>query len=170
MKLLLTLLICTLVSIGYAYGQKALQKPEKSVEPVEQGKVIRVVDGDTFHIDLNGKNEVVRVIGMNSPELKSPNPRIVCFAEAARMKAEDLIGDFTVQLEADPTQGDRDKYGRLLRHVFWNKANFAEYMIKKGFAYEYTYDKPYKYQKEFRAAQKYAEDSKWGLWDNTECR
>ncbi len=163
MKLILTLLICTLVSIGYALAQSSKPKTESA-------KVTSVADGDTITVLINGKYEKVRLIGVNSPELKDERPRVKCMAWGAKAFAADSLTGLNVTLEADPTQADRDRYGRLLRYVFWNDGNFNEYIIKKGFAYEYTYGKPYKYQKDFKAAQKYAEESKWGLWDPMECK
>lgn len=163
MKLLLTLILCTLACVAYAYGQKT--------EPAtDTAKVIRVTDGDTIHVLYNGKYETVRIIGLNAPELKSEDARTKCLANIAMQKADDLLTDMSVTLEADPSQADRDKYGRLLRYVFWNKDNFSLYMIKKGFAYEYTYNKAYKYQQEFKDAQKYAQESKWGIWDPETCK
>ena len=52
-----------------------------------------------------------------------------------------------------------------LRYAFGNSGNFSLYMIKQGYAYEYTYGKPYKYQKEFKEAQVYAQESngKFGI-------
>ena len=73
--------------------------------------------------------------------------------------------------EPDPTQGDRDKYGRLLRFVFLlNGINFNKLMISQGFAHEYTYkSNPYKYQGEFVAAEKEAREGKKGLWADDAC-
>ncbi len=57
------------------------------------------------------------------------------------------------------------KYDRLLRYVVLSDGtNFGEYMIKNGFANEYTYNKPYKYQVLFKDAEKYAKNNKLGLW------
>lgn len=165
MKVIFTLLICTLVSVGYAFAQK--DNPKDPVK--ETAKVTRTIDGDTIEVELNGQTEKVRLIGVDTPELKDERPRVRCFALAAKFYTEDHLEGFTVQLEADPSQADKDKYGRLLRYVWWRNDLYNRYVIKKGFAYEYTYDKPYKYQKDFKAAQKYAEDSKWGLWDENEC-
>jgi len=43
-------------------------------------------------------------------------------------------------------------------------------MIKEGYAYEYTYDIPYKYQTEFKEAQKEAQNIKAGLWADDACQ
>ena len=42
-------------------------------------------------------------------------------------------------------------------------------MIAEGYAYEYTYLKPYKYHKEFRELQVLARTSERGLWSPSTC-
>jgi micrococcal nuclease len=74
-------------------------------------------------------------------------------------------------LEADPSQGDRDKYGRLLRYVFLQDgSDYGGQMIAGGYAYEYTYDEPYRYQQQYRAAQAQATADAVGLWAQTACQ
>ena len=42
-------------------------------------------------------------------------------------------------------------------------------MIKAGFAHEYTYDAPYRYQQQFKEAERAAADSGAGLWASNTC-
>jgi hypothetical protein len=42
-------------------------------------------------------------------------------------------------------------------------------MIQSGFAYEYTYNKPYKYQDLFKQTQTKAQGDAIGLWATTTC-
>jgi len=42
-------------------------------------------------------------------------------------------------------------------------------MIEQGYAHEYTYATPYKYQAEFKAAQRAAEENQRGLWSPDTC-
>jgi micrococcal nuclease len=42
-------------------------------------------------------------------------------------------------------------------------------MVAEGYAYEYTYMTPYRYQKDFRNLQRLAQTSKRGLWADTTC-
>lgn len=42
-------------------------------------------------------------------------------------------------------------------------------MIVDGYAWEYTYNLPYKYQTEFKAAQKLARVASFGLWNDEAC-
>lgn len=132
--------------------------------------VVRVVDGDTIVVSLDGKNETVRLIGINTPETVDPRKSVECFGKEASEKAKTVLQKSSVRLEADPTQGDRDKYGRLLRFVFLpDGTNFNELMIEEGYAYEYTYATPYAYQEEFKIAQAAAMEQKKGLWNEATC-
>jgi hypothetical protein len=70
-----------------------------------------------------------------------------------RARKELLVGK-RVKLEQDPTQGSRDVYGRVLAYVWLEDGTFVnEVMIAGGFAQEYTYRNPYRYQADFREAE-----------------
>lgn len=132
--------------------------------------VIRVVDGDTIVVTINGAEEKVRLIGVNTPETVDPRKTVECFGREASDFSKSILSSARVRLEADPSQGDRDKYGRLLRYVFLaDGVNFNLRLIEGGYAYEYTYRLPYKYQKEFKQAQKEAELNQRGLWAEGAC-
>jgi micrococcal nuclease len=127
--------------------------------------VVKVVDGDTIHIDIDGKKETVRLIGINTPETVDPRRPVECFGKEASNKAKELLEGKKVRVETEASQGERDKYGRLLGYVFREDGLFVNnYLVTEGYAYEYTYNLPYKYQSEFKAAQKTAETSGRGLW------
>jgi micrococcal nuclease len=75
-----------------------------------------------------------------------------------------------VYLEFDDTQGTRDTYGRLLAYVYLEDGQMLNRkMIADGYAYEYTYRFPYKYQKEFRELVGFAQRNARGLWSPTTC-
>jgi len=127
--------------------------------------VVKVVDGDTIDVSINGVTERLRLIGINTPETVDPRKPVECFGVEASNKAKSILTNKKVSLESDSSQGEGDKYGRLLRYVFLEDGtNFNLMMIKDGYAYEYTYDIPYKYQTEFKKAQKEAMEAKAGLW------
>ena len=57
-------------------------------------------------------------------------------------------------LETDPSQDTIDKYGRTLAYVWTTSGRlFNLDMIADGYAFEYTYDLPYRYQADFKAAE-----------------
>jgi len=132
--------------------------------------VSRVIDGDTIEVTIDGKIEQLRLIGMDTPETLDPRKPVQCFGKEASAKAKELLLNKKVELISDSSGSTRDKYSRLLFYVvredglFYNK-----WMIENGFAHEYTYDSAYKYQSEFRAAQKEAEKNKVGFWSPDSC-
>lgn len=134
-------------------------------------KVIRVIDGDTIVVEINSKKEKIRLIGINTPESVDSRRPVECFGVEASQKAKEILTGKNVGLETDSAVDERDKYGRLLRYLFLEDGtNFNKMMINEGYAYEYTYDLPYKYQSEFRQAEKEARENKKGLWADGVCK
>lgn len=139
---------------------------------LEQAALIRVVDGDTIKASINGSIENIRIIGINTPEVVDPRKPVECFGKEASQKAKDIFKDQSkIYLESDDSQGDRDKYNRLLRYVWIDNGelDYGKQMIYEGYAYEYTYDLPYKYQAEYKNTQTQAQVSKKGLWSDDAC-
>lgn len=138
--------------------------------PKDPHAVLKVVDGDTIQVDIDGENQVIRLIGVDTPESVDPRKPVQCFANEASKKAKEILLDKKVFLESDSSQDDKDKYGRLLRYVFLEDGtNFNKMMISLGFAHEYTYKVPYKYMDEFKESEKTARESKQGLWADDAC-
>ena len=128
-------------------------------------RILRVIDGDTIEVWINNKEEAIRLIGIDAPETVDPRKPVQCFGKEAGNKTKEMLGNQIVKLVSDSTQGNRDKYGRLLRYVFLNGVNFNKLMISQGFAHEYTHlNNPYQYQSEFKNAEKEARRKKIGLW------
>lgn len=145
-------------------------KPTSSNQSSPLYAITSVVDGDTVKIDMDGTAETLRLIGMDTPETVDPRKPVQCFGSEASNKAKELLSGKKIRIEKDASQGERDKYGRLLAYVhredglFYNK-----YMIEQGYAHEYTYNLPYKYQVEFKSAQKFAQENQRGLWSPVTC-
>ena len=134
-----------------------------SSKNLESATVIKVVDGDTITVSLNGRNETIRIIGINTPEIVDPRKTVECFGIESSNKAKEYFKskDYQVWLEKDDGQGERDKYQRLLRYVFTDNGtvDYGLSMIAEGYAYEYTYSTLYKYQLGYKSAQKEAEEN-----------
>jgi micrococcal nuclease len=145
-------------------------QPEKPKAGVELYRVVKVIDGDTIDLDINGQTERIRLIGMDTPETVDPRKTVECFGKEASNKAKEMLTAKSVKIAADPTQDNRDKYKRLLRYVYLEDGtNFNKLMISEGYAHEYTYYVPYQLQVEFKAAQKDAEENERGLWSPSSC-
>ena len=152
--------------LGSALVIGASTKSEKETDV----RVVRVVDGDTIVVRIKGVQEKVRLIGADTPETVDPRGSVQCFGEEARAFTKSLLENQIVHLEADTSQDDRDRYGRLLRYVFLNDGTLVnEKIITDGFGHEYTYRRPYKYQTDFKNAELSARESKKGLWASGAC-
>lgn len=133
-------------------------------------KVTRVIDGDTVEVESDsGEKKTVRLIGIDAPETNHPSKGKECFGNEAKQELTDLILNKDVNLEYDDSQDKEDKYGRTLAYIFLDGTNINQYMIEEGYAYEYTYNKPYKYQIEFKQSQEDAKDYYKGLWSYLTC-
>ena len=134
--------------------------------------VVTVIDGDTIVARIGGKDETVRIIGMDSPETHKPDTPVECFATEATTAAKQLLPKGSrVTLQADPTQDGRDRFGRLLAHVLLADGTlFAEKMIRDGYAVHYVYDRvPSIYADRLSAAQEAAKAAGAGLWSPLTC-
>lgn len=150
--------------LNYGIGEKA----EVPVGPYY--KVTRVVDGDTLVVNVNGVDEKVRLIGINTPETVDPRKTVECFGKEASSRMKELADGKNVRLESDNSQSTRDSYGRLLSYIYLEDGQMLNRkMVAEGYAYEYTYMTPYKYQKEFRDVQTLARVSARGLWSPETC-
>ena len=152
--------------------------PEDTAEPLATTndidnnyyKVTAVVDGDTIKVLVDGKTETVRLIGVDTPETKDPRKPVQCFGiEASNFSKKSLLSQ-SVRLVQDDSQQNRDKYGRLLRYIYLSDGTlFNQLLIASGYAYEYTYNVPYNFQTDFKAAAADAQLNQVGLWNNATC-
>lgn len=177
----ITTLISILVFLGSLYSLskeppsptttfQATETTQSTASKSDYYKVTRVVDGDTFDVEIHGTVERIRLIGVNTPETVDPRKPVQCFGKEASEMAKKLLTTQQVRLVEDKTQGNKDKYGRLLRYVYLENGLFLnETLISQGFAHEYTYDTPYNFQKAFKQAEKTAQEQGVGLWNSTAC-
>jgi micrococcal nuclease len=131
-------------------------------------KVARYVDGDTIVVDMDGHNETVRFIGIDTPETHKPNTPVQCYGPAAAAHTKNVISfaGGRVRLVADPLGTNRDRYDRLLRYVYLPDGRLVnELNIREGYAFYYPFF-PFSKKAEFAAAQQVAQVAHKGLWGN----
>ncbi len=132
--------------------------------------VVRVIDGDTIVAEIDGVQEKIRLIGVDTPEVIDSRRTVECFGKEASEFTKNLLTDVRVRLESDPTQGDRDRYGRLLRYVFLSDGTLVnKAIIAEGYGHEYTYRRQYRYQDDFKSAERVARETEQGLWSPGAC-
>lgn len=130
-------------------------------------EVIRVIDGDTVVARVDGNEESIRIIGIDAPESTSNTE---CYGKESTAKAKEFLNSKWVQLESDESQDNRDKYGRLLRYVWFdNGTDFGRRLTEEGYAYEYTYKVAYQKQQQYKETQEAAKQQSHGLWAKDTC-
>jgi micrococcal nuclease len=87
------------------------------------GLVTRVVDGDTIEVRLGGREEDVRLIGVDTPETVKPGTPVQCFGERASHFTKRRLTGRRVRLVFGVER--RDVYGRLLAYVYLAQGTFA---------------------------------------------
>lgn len=161
-------IIAILVAI-ILYFQSSGGNPGKYAELIKNDvlyKVVDVYDGDTLVANVVGHEVVVRLIGMDTPEVVDPRKPVQCYGPEASIKAKELLSNKKIYLEKEASKGNYDIYGRVLAYAkFGDGSLYNQKMIEEGYAKEYTFNKEkYKYQKEFKDAQARAKKDKIGLW------
>ena len=97
--------------------------------------VVEVVDGDTITVRLGGREEQVRLLGIDTPETVAPDSPVECFGPEASARAHELLAPGTeVRLERDVEA--RDRFDRLLAHVVRHDDGLFvnEVLAAEGFA------------------------------------
>ncbi len=158
-------LAAIIIGLGQELGWFAA--PAQILDQAQPGlyEVVRFSDGDTIVVDMNGTEETVRMIGVDTPETHAPGKPVQCYGPEASDFTKNLIGAQKVRLEADPTNQNRDRYNRLLRYIYLpdNTLVQAE-IIRQGYGFSYT-QFPFTKSAEFESLEDQAETAKLGLWD-----
>ena len=128
------------------------------------GRVVRVVDGDTIHVRVDGRRESVRYIGVDTPESVKPGAPVECFAKRASAFNRRLIGGERVRLVLDAEP--RDRYGRLLAYVYRVRdGRFVNAtLVRRGYAQPLTIPPNVAHAEELRRLGSAARRAGRGLW------
>lgn len=166
----LIILIILTATLAYAIPRINIPKTVTQSIKTEPGfyKVTYVSDGDTFTVNMDGREEKVRLIGVDTPETVKPNSPTECYGKVASDFAKSTLANQTVRLEADPINQNRDRYGRLLRYAYLNDGRlFNAELIRLGYGFAYL-SFPFSKAEEFQKLQTEARKNEKGVW-NGEC-
>ena len=97
-----------------------------------KAEVLRVVDGDTIEVSVDGQVQDVRYIGVDTPESVTPGEPVECFGRRAGAFNERLVGGREVTLRFDREL--RDRYGRLLAYVYVGSRLVNAELVRRGYA------------------------------------
>jgi len=142
-------------------GAGVATSPGSPTPAATDGRVTRLVDGDTLVVD----GVRIRLIGVDTPESKRPGSPVECFAleAAARMAALLPVGTAVrLALDVDPT----DDYGRTLAYVYRASdglfVNAA--LVREGYASVLTVPPNVRHAEELLELQRQAREAGRGLW------
>lgn len=142
-------------------------RPPASDATAERGlaTVVRVVDGDTLVVRVQGRDEKLRLIGVNTPETVDPRRPVQCFGREASRRLGELVPAGTgVRLERDAEL--RDRYGRLLAYVYrasdglWLNRS----LVADGYGNTMSIAPNVTYEGELLRAEREARAAGRGLW------
>jgi len=163
-------LLCALALAGCVAVARLQEPAAPDDSMLRTGYVVRVVDGDTARIVIDGVEEKVRLIGVDTPE--STN-RTEPYGDEASAYAKAALTGRTVWVETDVEL--RDRYDRLLAYVWTSPPDtatssaiadgmFNARLVADGYAQIYTFPPNVKYQQVFLELQREAREAGRGLW------
>lgn len=136
------LMVLTLILAGCTFGFEPKPTNGGSAPNGETATVVRVVDGDTIDVTIDGQPYTIRYVGINTPERDEP-----CYLEAKQANARMVEGQ-VVTLTKDTSETDR--YGRLLRYIYAGNTFVNAELVKQGYAEVVLYEPDDAYFDQFR--------------------
>lgn len=121
----------------------------------KEGQVVGVSDGDTIRVMAEGREEKIRLFGVDCPEKDMP------FGSAAKQFTSDLVFGKPVRVQ----KIDSDRYGRVVAEVFYKEADgtaersLNAALAEAGLAWAYR-----EYSQRFVPQEDAARAAKRGLW------
>ena len=135
--------------------------------PASAGRVVRVVDGDTIHVRVDGREETVRYIGVDTPESVKPGTPVQCFAKKAQ-RVQPPPRRRARRSGSCATPNARDRYGRLLAYVYRARDNrfVNATLVRRGYAVPLTIPPNVAHAEQFRDLASAARRAGRGLWSS----
>lgn len=157
-------------SVIYALGSTVssyIQEMDMKRITLIKSEVVRIKDGDTYVLKIDGEETTVRLIGVDTPESVAPSD---CSKENTNegktiseiVKQKIQQGD-TIYIEYDVSK--TDKYGRTLAYLYFeNGLMVQEWLLQNGYAQVMSVQPNCKYSERFAEVQHTAVENRVGLW------
>jgi len=154
-----TYLLCFLLGLFFFRNDKTKERVDYHLENVKEttitGKVIEIIDGDTFKL-LAGDSTLikVRLANIDCPERK----------QAFSVKAKEFVSEAILNKVITLNILKKDRYRRHICNVIYNDTlNLSYELVKKGLAWHYV-----KYSKNvlLQDMENNARKNKIGLWQD----
>lgn len=117
------------------------------------GKVIKVYDGDTITILVDGKKEKIRFFGIDAPEIK----------QNYGIESRDFVRSKVMDKKVKVKVTDTDRYGRKIGKIYYGNNRYLNLeSVKTGNAWWYKYYAKKEY--DLKSGQEKAKKYRRGLW------
>lgn len=159
---------------GHEGGEWKAVKPPEQLEMVEaqglspnkyiEAMCTKATDGDTFDIQYKTKEYKVRMLDVDTPESVKRGVEVQEYANEASDFTKKLLEDQKVKLVFE--KGVRDRYGRLLAHVFLQDGTYVNgLLVRNGYARIEFVSPNTRYKEYFQQLQQQAIQDKLGVWE-----
>lgn len=161
-----TVLIFLAIIGVWAYNPDNGNNSEITEDSIYKGpyEVVKVVDGDTIKLLIDGETTTVRLIGIDTPESVHPDKsKNVPEGTLASDHTKELAEDKFVYIEYG--EEPHDRYNRVLAYVYIDENTMLNAQIlEDGYAEVYTIKPNNKYEEYFMELEDEARSSNSGLW------
>jgi endonuclease YncB( thermonuclease family) len=129
----------------------------------EVGRVVGVIDGDTYRVEIGGERRTVRLIGVDAPNAERPLRVADFYGQESLLFVSNLFkGGPALTLEADPKAAGEDR-GILLRHLrLPDGKDVASELLANGCATTLGASSRFE---DYRKVERQARREKKGMWD-----
>lgn len=152
------LLCCRLITLSFIIIFSAVFSacfPVEAADTSWQGRVVKVLDGDSLRVTRENTIDEVRLYGIDTPEYKQP------WSNKAKQFSKAFVAGKRVTVVAK----DRDHYGRVVALVRVDGELLNGALVEEGLAWVYTrYCKEKELCNNLKLLQKRAQGSGRGLW------
>jgi micrococcal nuclease len=158
MKLIAGILFVLIALLGTAAA-------EPNSAELQAYEVVRVIDGDTVVLMVEGREVTVRLIGLDTPETVHPQKPVEVYGKQASRFTRNLLRGESVYVVHEAGKPERDKYRRLLAYLYRAPDGLfvnAE-IIRQGYGHAYT-KYPFKHMDLFWGYERAAREAGKGLW------
>ncbi|MFC0616154.1 thermonuclease family protein [Enterococcus faecalis] len=154
--------------------QKALDSVKEVTENFTQtisndqripAEFVRHIDGDTTVLRLDGKEQKVRFLLVDTPETVKTNTKVQAYGLEASKRTKELLSTAS-EITFEYDKGDKaDRYGRALGYIFLDGTLLQKTLVSEGLArVAYIKEPNTKYLLELEEAQEKAKNVSLGIW------
>jgi micrococcal nuclease len=147
-----------------ALALSAIACSSAEAPPGDSARVVQVRDGDTIVVEVAGRKEDVRLLGVDTPEMNYKTGEPEPFALEATLFTRETVDGTSVVLTRDGLNQDRDHYDRLLRYVHLKSGDLLNVeLIRLGYGFAFL-EFPLTSRERLVDAEIEARNTERGLW------